>query len=176
LYTTTGDFNFDVETGQMVCTPSSNQIVVISVRIDEYRDGDWIGSVQRDLQVVIRPCNNNVPEIPLGIENLIGGTLLDSNTVVVCPGALIEFDLVGVDVDTNDLTMSTNLSITIPGSTFDTSGTNPVTGHFTWQTAAADSGFYVFTVTISDDGCPISGQNIYSYTIEVSKPPGGCRP
>jgi hypothetical protein len=53
---------------------------VISVRIDENRDGVKIGSTQRDLQVVIKPCNNNVPEIPLGIENVVGGQLINSNT------------------------------------------------------------------------------------------------
>jgi len=177
LYTTTGDFGFDPLTGQMICTPSSNQIVVISVRIDEYRDGVKIGSTQRDVQVVIKPCSNNVPEIPLGIENVVGGSLINSNTVVVCPGVTLDFDLVGVDVDSaNILEMVTNLALTIPGAVFTTSGTNPITGHFTWSTSVSDSGFYVFTVTISDDGCPIQGQQIYSYTIQVEKPPVDAGP
>lgn len=177
LYTTTGDFGFDNLTGEMTCTPNSNQIAVISVRIDEYRNGVKIGSTQRDLQVVVRPCNNNVPEIPLGIENVSGAQQIDPNTIVVCPGATVEFDLVGVDVDAGDnLTLNTNLSATIPTATFDTSGINPITGHFTWNTSPADSGFYVFTVTIADNGCPIKGQQVYSYTIEVSKPPVDAGP
>jgi hypothetical protein len=69
----------------------------------------------------------------------------------------------------------TNLAVTIPGAVFTTSGTNPITGHFTWNTSVSDSGFYVFIVSISDDGCPIKGQQIYSYTIEVEKPPVDCR-
>lgn len=171
LTTSTGTFDFDPVTGQMSCTPSANQIAVISVRIDEYRNGNKIGSTQRDLQMVVKTCNNNVPEIPLGIENLVGGSLISNNTVVVCPGATVDFDLVGVDLDaSNVLSMTTNLATTIPGAVFGTSGTNPITGHLTWNTSVGDSGFYVFTVTISDDGCPISGQQVYSYTIQVSKP------
>jgi gliding motility-associated-like protein len=171
LSTTSGALDFDPVTGQISCVPSENQIAVISLRIDEFRDGGFVGSTQRDLEVVVKTCNNNVPEIPLGIENLMGGALLDSNTVIVCPGGTVDFDLVGIDIDGADsLTVTTNLATTIPAAVFSSSGDNPITGHLTWQTAAADSGFYVFTVTISDDGCPISGQQVYSYTIQVSKP------
>nr|MBA2408071.1 gliding motility-associated C-terminal domain-containing protein [Chitinophagales bacterium] len=177
LSTTSGTLEFDPFTGQISCVPSENQIAVISVRIDEYRDGGFIGSTQRDLEMVVKTCNNNVPEIPLGIENLIGGALLDSNTVIVCPGITVDFDLVGVDIDGADtLTVTTNLATTIPAAVFSSSGDNPITGHLTWETAAADSGFYFFTVTISDDGCPISGQQVYSYTIQVSKPPVDAGP
>ncbi|MEO5675525.1 MAG: hypothetical protein ABIQ74_12860, partial [Chitinophagales bacterium] len=168
LTTVDGTFGFNSLTGQMSCTPASIQIVVISVLIEEFRNGEKIGSVQRDLQIVVKQCSNNVPEIPAGIENVTGGFLLDSNTVQVCPGALLDFDLIGMDVDVNnELTMTSNLPITIPGATYFTHGSNPDTLHFQWQTSVNDTGFYVFTVTIKDDGCPIAGQQIYSYTIQV---------
>lgn len=171
LTTVSGTFGFDPLTGQMSCIPKVIQIAVISVLVDEYRNGVKIGSVQRDLQIVVKTCDNNVPQIPDGILNMVGGFLVDSNTVQVCPGATLDFDLIGIDADVDDdLIMSTNLGITIPDATFTVKGNNPDTLHFHWQTTPGDTGFYVFTVTIKDDGCPISGQSVYSYTVQVGAP------
>lgn len=171
LYTEDGTFGFDSLTGQMSCTPDAVQIVVISVLIDEYRNGVKIGSTQRDLQVVVKTCVNNLPEIPDGIVNILGGLLIDSNTVQVCPGSLLDFDIIGVDIDVADtVTMTTNLPFVIPDATFTFTGSNPDTMHVQWQTAITDTGFYVFTVTIRDDACPIAGSQIYSFTIQIGVP------
>jgi gliding motility-associated-like protein len=177
LYTENDTFGFDPLTGQMSCVPDAVQIVVISVLIDEYRYGAKIGSTQRDLQVVIKTCINNLPGIPDGVQNLVGGVLLDSNTIQVCPGSLIDFDLTGVDIDAGDtLSMSTNLPFVIPEATFTFAGENPDTMHVQWQTAIADTGFYVFTVTVKDDACPISGSQIYSFTIQIGTPEADAGP
>lgn len=166
LVTSTGTFDFNSQTGQMSCIPAAVQIAVISVRIDEYRNGMKIGSTQSDLEVLVNACTNNVPEIPLGMENVTGATLLDPNTLLSYPGSALDFDLVGLDSDAgNILTMTTNLQTIIPDASLTTSGSNPITGHFTWNTSVTDSGQYVFTVTITDDGCPFTGQQVYSYTI-----------
>ncbi len=168
LFTTTGSFGFNASTGQMDCIPSSNQIAVISVKVKCYRNGVFIASSIRDLQVVIQGCSNDIPTIPEGIENVVGGVLIDSNVVQVCPGALLEFDLVAVDINAgNDLFISSNLNTSIPGASYSVSGNNPATMHFVWQTLPTDVGTYVFTVTVKDDACPISGQAIYSYTVIV---------
>jgi gliding motility-associated-like protein len=171
LYTQDETFGFDSITGQMSCVPDAIQIVVISVLITEYRNGVKIGSTQRDLQVVIKTCDNNLPQIPEGIENVTGGLLIDSTTVQVCPGALLDFDLIASDADTGDaIKIITNLPLTIPGATYNISGDNPDTIHVQWQTSIADTGFYVFTVTLQDDACPIVGSQIYSYVIQIGTP------
>ncbi|MDW8392970.1 MAG: PKD domain-containing protein [Chitinophagales bacterium] len=171
LFTTNGQFGFSTSTGQMSCTPNSNQIVVITVIVSCFRNGVKIASVMRDLQVVIQGCSNDPPQIPLGIQNVVGGTLIDSNTVQVCPGSLLEFDLVAVDNNAgNKVSISSNLGITIPGATYSVSGTNPATFHFVWQTTPGDTGTYIFTVTVKDDACPISGQSVYGYQIIVFPP------
>ena len=46
-------------TGAISFTPTvAGQVAVICVRADEYRNGTLIGSVVRDMQVIIQSCNN----------------------------------------------------------------------------------------------------------------------
>ncbi|HYV94240.1 MAG TPA: PKD domain-containing protein [Chitinophagales bacterium] len=170
--TTTGTFDFSPVTGQMGATASSLQIVVISVVVTEFRNGVEIGSSQRDLQVVFQECTDNVPSIPFGIFGVYGGTAIDSSKVTVCPGNLLQFSIVGSDFDAGQvLTFTSNLAQVIPAATFTTIGTNPILGSFTWQTTPGDTGTYLFTLTVTDNACPISGQGVYSYTIIVEPLP-----
>ncbi|HYV93693.1 MAG TPA: hypothetical protein VE978_18100 [Chitinophagales bacterium] len=166
LFTTTGTFDFNPVTGQMKCIPSSFQVAVISMLIEEYRDGEKIGSTQCDMQVIVKACTNNIPHIPDGITNLAGGTLISANAVEVNPGNSLDFDLEGTDADASDsLTIATNLPFAIPSATYTLQGSNPITLHFHWDTFTSDSGLHFFTVTLKDKACPYSGEQIYSYII-----------
>jgi hypothetical protein len=171
LTTTTGTFPFDNITGTMSFTPNGLQTCAVSIRIDEYRAGTLIGSAMRDVQVVVVNCPaNNQPFIASsGIINLSGGALIDSNSVSICAGVPLSFDIVGSDSDAGDiLSMSTNLAQAIPGATFTTTGTNPVIGSFSWVPPTnSDVGFKPFTVTIDDDVCPIIGRQYVPFDILV---------
>jgi hypothetical protein len=41
------------------------------------------------------------------------------------------------------------------------------TGTFCWQTLDADTGLHVFTINVSDNYCPLKGQNTYTFSIFV---------
>lgn len=58
-------FQFNSTNGQMTFTPQANlgQVAVISVRIDEYRNGLKIGSLIRDLQMIISANCSSLPPV-----------------------------------------------------------------------------------------------------------------
>jgi gliding motility-associated-like protein len=173
ITTVSGVFPFDTETGQMTFTPDIEQTCVVAVLVEEYRDGEWIGSTMRDIQIIVGPCSNIPPAQTSTLYNTAGGAPLDSNSVEACPGDSIRFD---VDFAASDssllLDMSTNLSLVIPGATVTFSGSNPVTASFFWPSTVLDTGFYVFNIFAADDACPISATSAFSFDITIL---GGTR-
>jgi hypothetical protein len=67
-----GGFQFNGQTGQMTFTPSGLQVAVVAVLVQEYRNGVLIGSVMRDIQVVVLNCSNNLPQSSAPV-NVNGG-------------------------------------------------------------------------------------------------------
>lgn len=171
VLTSSGTFPFDNATGTMSFTPNALQACAIALRIDEYRAGVLIGSVMRDVQVIVVTCGaNNQPAIDApGIINLVGGTLIDGNSVEVCAGVHLSFDVIGSDADATDvLDITSNLALAIPGASFTTTGTNPVTGTFSWTPPTnGDVGFKPFTLTVEDDYCPIIARQTFPFDIRV---------
>lgn len=150
----------DSQTGQITFTPNTTQVAVVVVRIDEYRNGVLIGSIMRDIQFIIQPCTNTIPELS-GINGAPG-----VYSTTICAGANICFNILGSDPD--DQPVNLIYSNNIPGAVFTTSGsaTNP-TGQFCWSTSLGDQGTYSFAVTAEDDACPLIGQNTVIYTVNV---------
>lgn len=171
ITTTTGTMPFDAQTGTMDFTPNGTQVCVVAVRADEYRGGNFIGSTMRDVQVVVTTCPaNNLPIIPgSAITNLVGGTQVDSNSVTICAGVDLSFDIVATDADAGDvLSFVTNIAQSMPGATWTTTGTNPITGSFSWTPPTnADVGYHPFAVTVLDDACPYNGKQIYPFDVTV---------
>jgi gliding motility-associated-like protein len=168
LTTTSGTFPFDTQTGQMSFTPDAEQTGVVTVLVNEYRDGVWIGSTMRDIQIIVASCSNISPADLGGVDSLVGGSAPDQNSVVTCPGDSLLFQIAFGDGDSDDtLTLSTNIGLTIPGATFTWSGTNPIVATFSWNPEEADTGYYIFTVTVSDDACPLPSVAAFAYDITI---------
>ncbi len=150
--------------GTVQLNPTQLEVGVMAVLVEEYRNGVKIGSVMRDVQLVVQACgSNNFPVIG-PITGLTGGLQPSSHRVEVCPGTAVSFTVTGTDADMgNTLSLVTNNGIT--GATFSTTGTNPVTGTFTWTPTVADKGFNSLIITLSDDGCTIKG--VQSLALEV---------
>ncbi|MFN3404690.1 MAG: PKD domain-containing protein [Cytophagaceae bacterium] len=165
LATSTG-FTVNPNSGQITYTPTTlGQITVIAIVATEYRNGQIIGSVMRDMQILTRDCNNQYPVLS-GID---GG---NTDTWKACPGQEICFSIFGSDPNVNQkLTM--NWDAAIPEGKFEVIGDNTRTpvGNFCWQPVIADGGrSHYFTVTLRDDFCPLYGQTIKTYKIDVAEP------
>ncbi|MDX2002457.1 MAG: hypothetical protein SFW35_08490, partial [Chitinophagales bacterium] len=156
---TTGPFGFDTQTGQMSFTPSGTQQAVVTVLVQEYRNGVLIGSTIRDLQLVVINCTNNLPTAT-GIDG--SGNF----SVSICAGYPLCFNIYTNDIDANQTT-TINWNGGIQGGSFSATGSPFQTGTFCWTPTIADIGPHNFSVEVSDNACPIPGLNIYNYNVYV---------
>ncbi len=155
--------SIDPVNGDVFMHPTANEIAVIAVRIEEYRNGILIGTVIRDIQVYTVVCNNNLP-----LASGINGTT--DYTMNVCLNGQICFDVFSSDVDNPDsLTIAWNNGIPAGTFTFDATEQHP-TGHFCWTPDPSDVRTlpYIFTVTVQDNACPTNGVQSFSYAIFLS--------
>lgn len=149
-------------TGDICMTPSQIIVAVMSVRVEEWRNGVLIGTIVRDIQVRTVMCNNNLPSIT-GINNT------NTYSYTGCAGAPITFNIFSQDPDAGqNLTLTWNNGI--GGATFTSAGGPLPTGTFSWTPTAADisSTPWCFTVTVSDDACPYAGSQTFAFCITVT--------
>lgn len=158
---TTGGFNFDTQTGQMNATPSQTQNAVVTVLVQEYRNGVLIGSTMRDMQFIVINCPSNNSPTASGVN---GGT---DYFIEVCAGGANCFNIYTADPDAGQ-TVTVNWNNGIPGGTFGSTG-NPPVATFCWTPTQAQisNNPYIFTVTVQDDACPTRGSQVYSYAVYV---------
>lgn len=175
---TASGITIDPTTGGMQFTPTQQQVGVVCVLVEEYRNGVKIGEVVRDMQFTIISCNNDLPK-----ASGINGTASSSGTtgpftLTVCAGDTIDFNIATFDNNIlnpilpqppQNVTLNWNGGIT--GATFTSNGATQPTGHFYWIPQNANKGNNLFTIDVRDDGCPISGVNIYSFLINVKERP-----
>lgn len=157
----------DPRTGNISLTPSINQIGVICVKVEEWRNGVKIGEVIRDIQIIAVNCTNDPPTAsPISHDQNNWGPNFDT---AICPGQTLSFKVFSKDpTPFQSITMSWNQGIS--GATFNiTPGQYPI-GTFLWTPTAQNVGFHFFTVTVKDDGCPLVSQNTFAYSIEVRDP------
>lgn len=157
---------FNSSTGDMCVTPTTIQVTVFAVKVFEWRGGQLVGTVMRDIQVRTVTCTNNNPYLN-GINNT------GSYTMNACAGNPISFNIPSFDADAGqNLTLIWNAGIA--GATFNPTGgtgstaSRPV-GLFTWTPTMADVSNtpHCFTVMVKDNNCPFNGSQTYSFCITV---------
>jgi len=157
-------FTLSATTGNINFTPSQIQIGVLAILVKEYRNGQLIGSVIRDMQVYTTACSNNLPT-----ASGINGT--NNFTATVCPGQQVCFTINSADIDASqNVTITTNEGIT--GATYTINGGSRPTLNFCWTPSVDDVDLNpkTFTLTVRDNACPSNGVQTYSYTLYVPSP------
>ena len=157
-----GGILFDPATGDFCVTPSQTQVTVFAVLVDEYRNGVYIGTVERDIQLTVNNCSNIVPTLT-GIN---GGNSFDAS---VCAGQQLCFWVHTGDGNAADITTLT-WNNGIPGASFTPTGTQRDSARFCWTPTAADAGSvpHCFTATVTDNACPYPATQTLSYCITVN--------
>ena len=144
----------------------------ITFRINEYREGQLVNSIIRDMQILVRSCLN---------ENS-APTLETIEEICVVAGELIEFDIIANDVDTGQ-----SLIITALGGPFEVAnskaellktvirGPSPQMATFRWQTDCShiQEEFYQVVFKVEDDYFEFEAglTALKSVRIKVSGPP-----
>jgi hypothetical protein len=157
-------FYIDQLTGDIRFTPSMLQIGILAVKVSEFRNGQFIGSTIRDMQVYTYTSTNTVPA-----ASGINGTA--SHVMHACAGQPICFTIQTTDADSAQL-LSAFVNSSIPGAVISvSSGPRPVV-NFCWT---ADSSMpsnrpWIFNLTVRDNACPVNGIQVYSYAIYLDAP------
>ena len=161
---TMNGFNFNPQTGQMDFVPSQIQQAVVSMLIEERNNnGVLVGSITRDLQVIVLNCSNGPPTLT-GV-NVPNGSF-DIN---LCAGTSSCFSFPSIDPDSDSIEMTWLNNIR--GSIISNIGTpGKPEGQFCWTPTVSDIGSHYFSVLLKDDACPYPATNAYVFTINVAPP------
>ena len=152
---------FNTATGDICLTPQSLEVTVMAVLVKEYRNGVLIGTVERDLQLTVMNCANNLPSL-----TGINGT--NNFSMTLCANQMTCFNIFSNDVD-NTQQLSVVWNYGIAGANFTSSAATHPTGTFCWTPGPTDVGnTYSFTATVTDNACPYNGSQTYAYTINVT--------
>jgi gliding motility-associated-like protein len=166
--------------GGMAGVTSSNGLTVvkapsigrysIAVEVKEYRKGVLLSVVRLDVQIIVILCDpNNRPYLVVG-----GGSGQLNHTLTA--GESICFPVTVNDVDNHNLSLVAYGDIFTGANAFNPplatlankSGKGSVSSQFCWTPSCeqARSAPYIFTVQVTDDGCPPKALSVnYSITV-----------
>lgn len=168
-------------TGLLSISPNPGGVVtgVVCIFIDEYRNGQLIGSYERDIQIttISCPAGNTAPSLS-GISNLNGNSAVSQSgdSIFVCAGNGFSFTVSASDPDQDPLLLSWGKDI--PGATFHAAGNPGINDTIYGQTPAATfswtptaPGIYSVLFWVNDDECPYPFFDLDTVTVVVS---GNC--
>lgn len=171
--TVPNSFGFNTQTGQMTFIPSTVEQDVITVRVNEYRNGVLVGSTMRDIVLSVNSCFT-APPIIHPIASVVNATQTSPTSVQVCPGTAMTMRLFYTDPTNRNITSAVvTASQEIQGALVITDslvGTAPNDSAYKiirWTPTLADTGCYTFTLTVTNDDCPVNGITTQGYQVCV---------
>lgn len=137
----------------------------VAILIEEWRHGSKIGSVIRDMQILISACNNDIPVIRAVSDTcVIAGSTLDFVITSYDPDG----DQVTLEASGGPLELSDSSAVMTPPMDF---GLNPAF-EFTWHTDCSHIRRSPYQVVIhaKDNSFPIPLVNVHAININVIGP------
>lgn len=165
------NFTIDPNTGQMSFGPvaTAGRYVAV-VKVSDYdNNGNLLSVVHRDILFNVQACFNYQPTHIASSSQVTGNaTLANAFTINACYGLPFCFTTQFQDsLSTDTLTLTSNISMLLPGATVTYSGTNPLTMQVCWTPVQSSQALTTFTVTLKDQNCPALGQSAYTFTINL---------
>jgi len=139
---------------------SSFQSARLDIRCDEYRQGVWVGAVNRSVRIFVTDSTHSVtPTLTIDTANLLGCAIDTNYVFYACKGnqVTIPFDIKTSSAITN-LVVSDNHNFAIPSASviYQNNKTDSVHGNFTWQTTLLDTGWHNMLITVYDSTCSVT--------------------
>lgn len=169
---TVSGFVIDPQTGTMSFTPTPGvaQSAVVSVQIEEYRNGVLIGVNFRELAIIVTPnCNNN-PVLLDSVLTYENGAYqpLNGNVFDACPGQSLNFKLYLSDLDTSQTisirTLYSSLLNSFPDALLTTTyPNNPLKNRLIVEVQIPRTQNRAFSLTFTDNACPIPSIRSYGF-------------
>ncbi|MBS1772272.1 MAG: gliding motility-associated C-terminal domain-containing protein [Bacteroidetes bacterium] len=168
-FQTNNSFVLNAATGQMSFTPT--QITgpsVLTTRVKEYRKGQLIGWVIRDVQIQVVTGGGTAPNLFYDFGSFNNCTW-NANKVNGCADLPMSFDFYIKHTDpTTVFILEDNHALAIPSSvvTYTNQKSDSIRGNFSWTPTVPGS--YNFIVTAKDSTCKPPGIMLYySFSIPI---------
>ena len=154
---------------------SSFQSARLDIRCDEYRQGVWVGAVNRSVRIFVTDSTHSVtPTLTIDTTNLLGCAIDTNYVFYACKGnaITIPYNIKTSSAITN-LVVSDNHNFAIPSAsiTYQNNKTDSVHGNFVWQTTHLDTGWHNMLITVYDSTCsltPYMQKYTFVYKIYIS--------
>ena len=168
--------SIDPSSGDICMTPTTNITTVMAVLVQEWRRiggvPTLIGTVGRDMQLMVITCANQLPILGGINPNATQYNPTDTTFALpICLGDTVAFNIYASDADVpaDNLSMTWNAGIPDASWNVVSNNTPNVVGQFFWvPTSSYVSNVpYCFTVNIRDDNCPYVGQQTFSYCLTI---------
>ncbi len=138
----------------------------VAIRIEEYRNGQKVGEVVRDMQIdILGNCPNDPPQITLTTPQcLIAGDLLTTTILAEDPNA---GEIISLTASGEPLELASNQALFNP-----VSGISPITANLLWQTNCnhIKKDPYLINFKAEDDNSIISLVDFETMEIQVIAP------
>lgn len=153
-------------TGQFTITPTIVGEYVITIKINEYRNGLLIGSTMKDINMIFMNGSSNLLPTLTGIN----ATNSFTTSINVCPASTLSFSVNATDVNAADSVFVKMDTLNIPSSTLTSNNALQPTVTFNWTPTLSDvrPQPYILTLKVNDNACPYNGEQSYAYLIYVN--------
>ncbi|MBD3639313.1 MAG: gliding motility-associated C-terminal domain-containing protein [Crocinitomicaceae bacterium] len=138
----------------------------LAIRISEWRNGFYVGSVIQDMQLTVRACNNDPPIIEDVVDTCVfAGTVVDIPFVAHDPNP---GDVVTVTATGAVFNVGNNPAIFVDSVAVDTA-----VGHFQWAPGCeeASNSYYTVIIHAVDDDPIVPLEDLSTFRIKVNIPP-----
>jgi gliding motility-associated-like protein len=154
-------YSVNPQTGEIRFKPTTpDQHVMLSVQVDEYRQGRWLSRSHRTIRIhTVDSAYVSNPELVVDTPNVQQAAIGNNLEFFACAGANIRipFDI-KESQSLSQLSVRDDHSTAIPTASvgYQNNNTDSVRGLFTWNTLPTDSGWYSVVYTIKDSACGLS--------------------
>jgi len=167
-----GSFNYNTSTGQLNFRPNALQRSTVVYNVQEFRNGQVIGSCQREMNFLVQSCVGIPPKVKID-SSTTGGIVVDSATFIGCRNSgpfSFYFNPREPLTPTNKITVTwTGLNnfpvmpvVSAPGN-----GTPTPQVKFSWTATGVPAGVYFFYLTYTDDNCPLRSTATTAITVKI---------
>lgn len=175
---TNGTWQFDPNIPCVRFTATPNQIALITFRIDEYRNGTFMGATFKDHLYITTPCSYTVPQRTIDFANVQNIQFGVNDTVVVYTNQAMKLSHKHFSNQSNaKLRMESNVLATLPsGASYSLvqNTSDSIYSTLQWTPTSADTGIYFLHTMLEDTSCnnaePIVPQD-YFQIIQVKYKP-----
>jgi hypothetical protein len=160
-------------------TAAPNQLALVCFKVEEYRQGVYMGATFRDVLIKTIPPVHQVPRRKIDTLGLQQVTLSGEDTVIIYTGQAMNLCSKYYSSTGAVLKHESNIPSLLNGATYSASyvgNTDTVLTCLQWTPALADTGVYLAVTTLTDTSCVVTGPKVpqdYFHRIIVKKNPVG---